>query len=64
MRFRRKTTICMAALVGVGLGSATTADAACRHIGRWTLMEYGYVCQGFYTSGNCIWTDDCRVNAE
>lgn len=65
MRFKRKSMICAAALAGIGLVTASTAHAeACRHFGRWTLTDDGYVCSGDYDSPQCLWYDDCRVNVE
>lgn len=65
MRFNRKIMICVAAFAGITLGKASTADAqVCRHIGMWTLVNGRYVCSGYYTSGQCLWYDDCRVSVE
>jgi hypothetical protein len=65
MGVSRKIRICAAALAGLGLGMASTADAQrCQHIGRWTRTADGFVCSGDYTSGECLWYDDCRVYAE
>ena len=64
--FGRKTMICVATLAAIGLGTASTADAqkACRHIGQWTRVYGRFVCSGDYTSGHCLWYDDCRVSAD
>ena len=65
MGFRRKIMICVAAVAGTGLGAASTAEAqVCHHLGRWVLVNGSYVCSGDYTSGQCVWTDDCRRNIE
>jgi hypothetical protein len=66
MKLGRKITICVAALAGVGFGATRVANAqnVCRHIGQWTLIDGRYVCTGHYASGQCVWTDDCRVNVE
>ena len=66
MRFDRKVILRVAALAGLGLGAAGVAHAqkVCRHIGNWTLVDGRYVCAGQYISGQCVWTDDCRVNVE
>jgi len=58
--------MCIAMLAGVGLGTASTADAqkVCRHIGKWMLVESRYVCRGDHADGHCVWTDDCRMNVE
>jgi hypothetical protein len=64
MGFRRKIRICAIALAGIGLGTASTAGAQrCQHIGMWSLVNGHYVCSGD-TSGQCLWYDDCRVNAD
>lgn len=64
MRFDRKTMVCVAALGGLALGTASVVHAQkkCEHYGRWTLVDGNYVCSGNYTSSHCIWYDDCRVN--
>lgn len=64
MRLGRMTRICVAALAGLGFANATYAQKVCRHIGNWSLVDGRYVCSGYYTSGQCVWTDDCRVNAD
>jgi hypothetical protein len=63
MRFKRTIMICAAAMAG--LSAVSTADAQrCQHIGRWTRTADGFVCSGYYTSGECLWYDDCRVNVD
>ncbi|HEX6040487.1 hypothetical protein [Longimicrobium sp.] len=64
MRLDRKMMIRAAVLAGIGLGAgAAQAQKFCRHIGNWVLVDGRYVCAGHYPSGQCVWTDDCRVSA-
>jgi hypothetical protein len=65
MGFNRKIILPAATLVAIGLTAASTAEAqVCQHIGKWVRDGDGWACSGYYTSGHCVWTDDCRVNAE
>lgn len=65
MGFTRKVMIRAAALAGIGLATGSAVDAqVCQHLGRWTLVNGSYVCSGDYTSGQCVWSDDCRRNIE
>lgn len=66
MRLNRKIMIC-AAFVGTALGTASALHAqktVCEHIGKWQLVDGRMVCAGDYPSGQCVWTDDCRVNVD
>jgi hypothetical protein len=36
----------------------------CEHIGKWEVINGRIVCSGTYLSGDCVWTDDCRVSVE
>lgn len=66
MRLSRKIVSGVAALAGVALVAASTAEAQtkCQHIGQWTRTPDGFVCFGDYFSGHCVWYDDCRMYAE
>ena len=65
MKFRRKIMLGIAALAGIAAGTGTAyAQRVCEHVGRWNLVNGHYVCSGDYLTGQCIWTDDCRVNVD
>lgn len=65
MRLNRKIMICVAALAGLVTASAVHAQKkVCEHIGKWEVINGRIVCSGTYLSGDCVWTDDCRVNVE
>lgn len=65
MRFNRKVVACFVALAGIALAAASTAEAQlCQHIGNWSRIDGRWVCSGEYTSGLCVWYDDCRKSAE